>query len=119
MFGGSRAQQVTDTYQGSGKADAHGNVIFFNLLVNIVLRDEVIIFADENENGLAQSPEGDGRENRPTLTVQGSEDIESGRHKNGELDHTGAAILVLQNFLANIELGKNETVVDQSREVEQ
>ena len=119
MFGGSRAQQVTDTYQGSGKADAHGNVIFFNLLVNIVLRDEVIIFADENENGLAQSPEGDRRETRPPLPVQGSEDIEAGRHKNGELDHAGAAILVLQNFLANIELGKNETVVDQSREVEQ
>ena len=69
MFGRSCSQQVADGYQGSGKADTHRNVIFFNLLVNIVLRDQVIIFAYENENGLAQSPEGDGRENRPALAV--------------------------------------------------
>ena len=53
MFGGSCSQQVADGYQGSGKADTHRNVIFFNLLVNIVLRDQVIIFTYENENDLA------------------------------------------------------------------
>ena len=61
MFGGSCSQQVADGYQGSGKADAHRNVIFFNLLVNIVLRDEVIIFAYENENDLAQKSRSQSR----------------------------------------------------------